>query len=110
MDGRGGSGGERTQQLRQTTITEGGSQGLPSKNRPPKSSIVTALSFPSKQEFQMNRFYRAVKLTLLIVALSTWFLARIARAQTQTPTKTTSPEPKDLDLDEGWHVSFTPYI
>jgi hypothetical protein len=30
-DGRGGSGGERTQQLRQTTITEGGSQGLPSK-------------------------------------------------------------------------------
>jgi hypothetical protein len=58
----------------------------------------------------MNRFYRAVKLTLLIVALSTWFLAPIASAQTQTPTKTTSPEPKDLDLDEGWHVGFTPYI
>ena len=58
----------------------------------------------------MNRFYRAVKPTLLIVALSTWFLAPIAGAQTQTPTRTTSPEPKDLDLDEGWHVSFTPYI
>jgi hypothetical protein len=58
----------------------------------------------------MNRFYRAVKLTLLIVTWSTWFLAPIASAQTQTPTNTTSPEPKDLDLDGGWHVSFTPYI
>jgi len=86
MDGRGGSSGERNQQLRQTTITEGGPQGLPSKNRPPKSSIVTALSFSSKQECQMNRFYRAVKLTLLIVTWSTWFLAPIASAQTQTPT------------------------
>jgi hypothetical protein len=58
----------------------------------------------------MNRFYRAVKLTLLIVALRTWFLAPIASAQTQTPRKTTAPEPKDLDSDEGWHVGFTPYI
>jgi hypothetical protein len=46
----------------------------------------------------------------LIPALSTWFLAPIASAQTQTPAKTTSPEPKDLDSDEGWHVGFTPYI
>ena len=58
----------------------------------------------------MKWFKRAVKLTLLIPALSTWFLAPSASAQTQTPTKTTSPEPKDLDSDEGWHVGFTPYI
>jgi hypothetical protein len=58
----------------------------------------------------MNWFHRAVKLTLLISALSTWFLAPSASAQTQTPTKTTSPEPKDLDSDEGWHVAITPYI
>jgi len=55
-------------------------------------------------------FNRAVKLTLLIPALSTWFLAPIASAQTQAPTKTTSPEPQDLDSDEGWHVAITPYI
>jgi hypothetical protein len=58
----------------------------------------------------MNWFNLVVKLTLLIPALSTWFLAPIASAQTQTPAKTTSPEPKDLDSDEGWHVGFTPYI
>jgi hypothetical protein len=58
----------------------------------------------------MNWFNRAVKLTLLIPALSAWFLAPIASAQTQASTKTTSPEPKDLDSDEGWHVAITPYI
>ncbi len=59
----------------------------------------------------MNWFYRAAKTTLLILALSAWLLAPRASAQTQTPTQTTSPEPKDnLDSDEGWHVSFTPYI
>jgi hypothetical protein len=45
----------------------------------------------------MNWFNRVVKLTLLIPALSTWFLTPIASAQTQTPAKTTSPEPQDLD-------------
>ncbi len=58
----------------------------------------------------MNWFNLVVKLTLLHPALSTWFLAPIASAQTQTPAKTTSPEPKDLDPDEGWPVGFTPYI
>jgi hypothetical protein len=58
----------------------------------------------------MNWLYRAVKLTLLIAALSTRLLVPIACAQTQTPTKATAPEPKDLDSDEGWHVGFTPYI
>jgi hypothetical protein len=59
----------------------------------------------------MNWFHKAVKVTLLALALSTWFFAASASAQTQTPTKTTSPEPKDnLDSDEGWHVGFTPYI
>ena len=59
----------------------------------------------------MNWFYRAVKVTLLILALSVWFIAPSVNAQTQTATKTTSPEPKDnLDSDEGWHVGITPYI
>ncbi len=59
----------------------------------------------------MNWFYRAVKVTLLILTLSVWFITPRVNAQTQTATKTTSPEPKDnLDSDEGWHVGITPYI
>jgi hypothetical protein len=58
----------------------------------------------------MNRFYRAAKVTLLILALSTWFSMPKANAQTQTSTSTTSPQPKEVDTDEGWHVGITPYI
>jgi len=61
----------------------------------------------------MNWLYRAVKITLLILTLSVWFLAPSVHAQTQTATagKPSSPEPKDeLDSSEGFHASVTPYI
>lgn len=60
----------------------------------------------------MKLFYRAAKVTLLILALNAWFLTPSATAQTQTSTQTptTSPQPKEITSDEGWHVGFTPYI
>lgn len=58
----------------------------------------------------MDRFYRAAKVTLLILALSTWLSMPKANAQTQTATSTTSPQPKEMTTDEGWHVGITPYI
>jgi len=58
----------------------------------------------------MNRFYRAAKVTLLILVLSTWLSMPKANAQTQTSTSTTSPQPKEMTTDEGWHVGITPYI
>jgi len=58
----------------------------------------------------MNWFNRAAKVTLLILASSTWFSTPSANAQTQTPTSTTTPQPKEVDTDEGWHVGITPYI
>jgi hypothetical protein len=60
----------------------------------------------------MDWFYRAAKVTLLILALSAWLLTPSANAQTQTSTQTptTSPQPKEMTTDEGWHVGITPYI
>jgi len=57
-------------------------------------------------------FYRAVKVTLLTLAVSTWLLTPRASAQAQSPTpiSTAGPQPKEADPDEGWHVGITPYI
>jgi hypothetical protein len=59
---------------------------------------------------QWFEFYKAAEITLLTLALSIWFVASNANAQTQT-SKPTAPQAKDLSSDDqGWHADITPYI
>jgi hypothetical protein len=60
----------------------------------------------------MNWFDRASKITFLILALSTWFVAPRVSAQTESPTPKSAdaPQSNETSTDEGWHVGITPYL